>query len=414
MNTELYIARRLLKSKKNKQNYSRPIVNIAVAGIALGLIVMTIAVSVLTGFKQEIRDKVSGFGSHLQVVNYDNSSSYETKPITENQEWLDEVSQLEHVTHIQRYITKAGIIKTEAYLEGVMLKGVDADFDWSFFKKYLIDGDIPEITDSVKSNDVLISENLARRLKLNTGDDLRMYFIQDPPRMRKFTISGIYDTELEELDKIYIFVDIKHLRKLNNWEDDHISGFEILIDDFDYLFETDMAVTRIVGNNYSPDLESLRVKNITSQYPQIFDWLNLQDTNMWVILILMVVVAGFNMVSGLLIIILERTNMIGILKSMGTTNFSIRKVFLYHAGFLISRGLLWGNLLGIGLCLLQQHFGIIKLDPGSYYVSMVPINLNLLHLVILNAATMLVTILMLILPSMLVTRISPSEAIKFQ
>jgi lipoprotein-releasing system permease protein len=414
MNTELYIARRLLKGKKNKENYSRPIVNIAVAGIALGLIVMIIAVSVLTGFKQEISNKVSGFGSHIQVINYDNSSSYETKPITENQEWLDEVSQLDHVTHIQRYITKAGIIKTEAYLEGVMLKGVDADFEWSFFKKYLSEGDIPEITDSVKSNDVLISENLARRLQLNTGDDLRMYFIQEPPRMRKFTISGIYDTQLEELDKVYIFVDIKHLRKLNNWEDDQISGFEILIDDFDYLFETDMAVTRILGNNYSPDLESLRVRNITAQFPQIFDWLNLQDTNMWVILILMVVVAGFNMVSGLLIIILERTNMIGILKSMGTTNSGIRKVFLYHAGFLISRGLLWGNVLGIGLCLLQHYFGVIKLDPASYYVSMVPINLNLFHLLILNAGTMLVTIVMLILPSMLVTRISPSEAIKFE
>ncbi|MEA3446854.1 MAG: ABC transporter permease [Bacteroidota bacterium] len=414
MNTELYIARRLLKGKKNKQNYSRPIVNIAVAGIALGLIVMIIAVSVLTGFKQEISDKVSGFGSHIQVTNYDSSSSYETKPITENQDWQDEVRELDHVTHIQRYITKAGIIKTEAYLEGVMLKGVDTDFDWSFFEKYLIEGSIPEITDSTTSNDVLISENLARRLKLNTGDDIRMYFIQEPPRMRKFEISGIYNTQLEELDKVFIFVDIKHLRKLNNWDENQISGFEILIDDFDYLFETDMAVTRIVGNNYSPDLESLRVRNITAQYPQIFDWLNLQDTNMWVILILMVVVAGFNMVSGLLIIILERTNMIGILKSMGTTNFSIRKVFLYHAVFLISRGLLWGNLFGIGLCLLQQQFGIIKLDPGSYYVSMVPINLNIVHILILDAGTMLVTILMLILPSMLVTRISPSEAIKFE
>ncbi|MGC9330668.1 MAG: ABC transporter permease [Bacteroidales bacterium] len=414
MNTELYIARRLLKGKKNKQNYSRPIVNIAVTGIAIGLIVMIIAVSVLTGFKQAIRNKVSGFGSHIQVVNYDNNSSYETQPITENQDWLGEVSRLDHVIHIQRYITKAGIIKTEAYIEGVMLKGVDTDFDWSFFEKYLIDGSIPVINDSTTSNNVLISENLARRLKLNTGDDLRMYFIQDPPRMRKFTISGIYDTQLEELDKIFIFVDIKHLRKLNNWDDDMISGFEILIDDFDYLFEADMAVTRIVGNNYSPDLESLRVRNITAQYPQIFDWLNLQDTNMWVILILMVAVAGFNMVSGLLIIILERTNMIGILKSMGATNFSIRKVFLYHAGFLISRGLLWGNLLGIGLCLLQQQFGIIKLDPASYYVSMVPINLNILHILILNLGTMLVTVLMLILPSMLVTRISPSEAIKFE
>ncbi|MGM0649735.1 MAG: ABC transporter permease [Bacteroidota bacterium] len=414
MNTELYIARRLLKGEKNKANYSRPIVNIAVAGIAIGLIVMILAVGILTGFKNEISNKVSGFGSHIQVSNYDNSSSYETRPITENQKWLDEVEELEHVHHIQRYITKAGIIKTEAYLEGVVLKGVDTDFDWTFFKQYITDGNIPAISDSTKSNDVLISEHLARRLKLKTGDDLRMYFIEDPPRMRKFQISGIYDTQLEELDKVYIFVDIKHLRKLNDWEEDQISGYEILIDDFDNLLETDKKITRIVGNNYSPDLETLRVRNITSQFPQIFDWLNLQDTNMWVILILMVVVAGFNMVSGLLIIILERTNLIGILKSMGTTNFSIRKVFLYHAGFLITRGLLWGNILGIGLCLLQLHFDFIKLDPSSYYVSMVPINLNVWHILILNAGTMLVTVMMLILPSMLVTRISPSEAINFE
>jgi lipoprotein-releasing system permease protein len=413
MNTELYIARRLLKGKKNKSNYSRPIVNIAVTGIALGLVVMILAVSILTGFKREIRDKVSGFGSHLQVTNYDNNNSFETQPITENQDWIDDVQALDGVTNVQRYITKAGIIQTDEYLQGIMLKGVDTDFYWEFFRQQLVDGSIPEITDSTKTNDVLISRYLANQLKLKTGDDLRMYFIQEPPRMRKFTIKGIYDSELEELDKVYVFADIKHLRKLNNWEDDQVSGFEILIDDFDDLIEMDWEVTRIVGNNYSPDRESLQVKNITVQFPQIFDWINLQDTNMWVILILMVTVAGFNMVSGLLIIILERANMIGILKSLGSPNVSIRRIFLYHAGFLISRGLLWGNLIGIGLCLLQQQFGLITLDPSSYYVSTVPINLNILHLLLLNIGTMLITVLMLLLPSMLVTRISPSEAIKF-
>ncbi|HKK66990.1 MAG TPA: ABC transporter permease [Bacteroidales bacterium] len=413
MNTELYIARRLLKGKKNKSNYSRPIVNIAVTGIALGLVVMILAVSILTGFKREIRDKVSGFGSHLQVTNYDNNNSFETQPITENQDWIDEVQDLDGVTNVQRYITKAGIIQTDEYLQGIMLKGVDTDFYWEFFRQQLVDGSIPEITDSTKTNDVLISRYLANQLKLKTGDDLRMYFIEDPPRMRKFTIKGIYDSELEELDKVYVFADIKHLRKLNNWKDDQVSGFEILIDDFDKLIDMDWEVTRIVGNNYSPDRESLQVKNITVQFPQIFDWINLQDTNMWVILILMVTVAGFNMVSGLLIIILERANMIGILKSLGSPNASIRRIFLYHAGFLISRGLLWGNLIGVGLCLLQQQFGIISLDPASYYVSTVPINLNIIHLLLLNISTMLITVLMLLLPSMLVTRISPSEAIKF-
>lgn len=410
MNTELYIARRMLRGEKNKGNYSRPIVNIAVTGIALGLVVMILAVAILTGFKQEIRNKVSGFGAHLQVTNYDNSSSFETRPITENQEWIEPVSELEGVQNIQRYITKAGIIQTEEYLQGIMLKGVDTDFNWKFFRQQLVDGHVPQISDSSKTNEALISQYLANQLMLSVGDDLRMYFIQEPPRMRKFIISGIYDSELEELDKIFVFADIKHLRKLNNWEDDQISGFEILIDDFDKLIEMDRKATRIIGNNYSPDRETLTVKNITTQYPQIFDWINLQDTNMWVILILMVLVAGFNMVSGLLIIILERANMIGTMKSLGATNFTIRKIFLYHAGFLITRGLLWGNLIGIGLCVLQQSFGLITLDAASYYVSTVPVNLNLLHLLILNIGTMLITVLMLIVPSMLVTRISPSEA----
>ncbi len=413
MNTERFIARRLMQGEKSNNNYSRPIVKIAVWGISIGLIVMILAVAVLTGFKQEISNKVIGFGSHLQVRNFDNNISYETIPITENQEWIDAALAIPNVHSIQKYVTKAGIIQTEDYIQGVVMKGVDTDFSWEFLKNYLVEGDTLTISDTVNSNNIVISANIAKKLDLKLGDRVKMFFIQEPPRMRRFTIHGIYDTQLEEMDKIFVFCDIKHLRKLNDWEDDQITGFEVQIDDIKELQNVDLALTRLVGSTFSPDNNTLAVDNIFDQYPQIFDWLSLQDKNMWVILILMLIVAGFNMISGLLIIILERANMIGIMKSIGASNFSVQKVFLYHAAFLIGRGLLWGNIIGIGLCILQQQFGIIQLDPTSYYVATVPINLSFLPILLLNIGTIFITVLMLILPSMLVTRISPAEAIRF-
>jgi lipoprotein-releasing system permease protein len=413
MNTERFIARRLMQGKASNSNYSRPIVKIAVWGISIGLIVMILAVAVLTGFKQEISNKVIGFGSHLQIRNFDNNISYETIPITENQDWIDDAYSIPNIHSIQKYITKAGIIQTEDYIQGVVMKGIDKDYSWKFLNDYLIEGDTLTISDSVNSNNIVISSNIANKLNLELGDKVKMFFIQEPPRMRRFTIHGIYDTQLEEMDKIFVFCDIKHLRKLNNWEDDQVSGFEVQIDDIEHLQDVDLALTRLVGSKYSPDNSTLAIDNVFDQYPQIFDWLGLQDKNMWVILILMLVVAGFNMISGLLIIILERANMIGIMKSIGASNISIQKVFLYHAAFLIGRGLLWGNIIGIGLCILQQQFGIIQLDPSSYYVATVPVNLSFLPILLLNLGTILITVLMLVLPSMLVTRISPAEAIRF-
>ncbi|MEA1874117.1 MAG: ABC transporter permease [Bacteroidota bacterium] len=413
MNTERFIARRLMQGKTGNSNYSRPIVKIAVWGISIGLIVMILAVAVLTGFKQEISNKVIGFGSHLQVRNFDNNISYETIPITENQEWIEDAKAIPNVNRIQKYITKAGIIQTEDYIQGVVMKGVDNDFSWKFLNNYLIKGDTLTITDTANSNNIVISANIANKLNLKLGDKVKMFFIQEPPRMRRFKIRGIYDTQLEEMDKIFVFCDIKHLRKLNNWEDDQVSGFEVNINDVEQLQAVDLALTRLVGSKYSPDNSVLAVDNVFDQYPQIFDWLSLQDKNTWVILILMLIVASFNMISGLLIIILERANMIGIMKSIGANNISIQKVFLYHAAFLIGRGLLWGNIIGIGLCILQQQFGIIQLDPSSYYVATVPVNLSFLPILLLNLGTIFITVLMLILPSMLVTRISPAEAIRF-
>ncbi len=413
MNTELYIARRLMRGKADNSNYSRPIVKIAVIGISIGIVVMLLSVAVLTGFKKEISDKVIGFGSHLQIQNYDNNVSYETLPISANQSWIDDVKQISHVVNIQKYITKAGIIQTDDYLQGVVMKGIDTDFSWTFFSDYMLEGKTLQIVDSVKSNDIVLSKNIASRLNIKLGDKVKMYFIQDPPRMRKFKVAGIYDTQLEELDKVFVFCDIKHLRKLNNWSDNQVSGFEVQIDDLKALPETDKKLTRLLGSNFSPDGEVLLVETIFNQYPQIFDWLDLQDKNMWVVLILMLVVAGINMISGLLIIILERANMIGVLKALGSPNVSIQKIFLYHAAMLIGKGLLWGNLIGIGVCVLQQQFGIIHLDPSSYYVTTVPINIQCLPVLLINLGTVLITVLMLVLPSMLVTRISPAEAIQF-
>lgn len=413
MNVEYYIAKRLLKKQKGGNRFSRPIVSIAIVGIALGLAVMILAVAIVTGFKNEITQKVIGFGSHIQIVNYDTNTSYETMPISNQQEWTEDIKHIDGVVHIQQFITKAGIFKTDNYLQGVVLKGVGSDFEWSFFKTHLIDGELIEICDTIQTNQVVISKYLANALQLSVGDDIRTYFIQDPPRMRKFNVAGIYDTGLEDLDKIYVFVDIKHLQKLNNWENNQITGFEVLLDDYSHLTNAELQITKLIGNRFTEDGSMLRTSNIRSEYPQIFDWLSLLDMNVWVILILMVSVAGFNMVSGLLVLILERVNMIGILKSLGAKNFSVRKVFLYHASFLTLRGLLIGNIIGVFICLIQIKWGVFTLDPSSYYVSSVPINLSLIHLLLLNAGTLIVTFVMMIVPSLLIARISPIQAIQF-
>jgi lipoprotein-releasing system permease protein len=388
-------------------------VAIAIGGIAIGLAVMIVSVAIVTGFKNEISKKVIGFGAHIQIVNFDSNTSYETLPISDKQTWINQVKSIEGVESLNKYIVKAGIVKTNDYLHGVVFKGIDTDFNWKFFKQYLVAGDTLIICDTTKTNNVVISKYIADALELKLGDSFGAYFIQDPPRMRKFTVSGIYNTQLEDLDKLFVFVDIKHLRKLNDWKDDQITGFEIHVDDFTKITEYEILVNRIVGNNFSPDGSMLKVNNIQDEYPGIFDWLSLLDINVWVILSLMVAVAGFNMVSGLLVIILERVNMIGIMKSMGATNLSVEKVFIYHAGFLTVKGLFWGNIIGIGLCLLQIYTGFISLDPESYYVSTVPINLNLFYILMLNLGTLLITVLMMVLPSMVISKISPSDAIRF-
>jgi len=413
MNFPYFIAQRLIKGRKEETSFSRPINIIAIIGIATGLAVMILAVAILTGFKQEIRDKVVGFGSHIQIMNFDSNISFETTPISDTQSFVPKIKKIPGIRHIQVFATKAGIIKTEEDIQGVVLKGVGSDYDWSYFSSNIVDGSVFNVTDTSRTDKVIISKKISDMLRLKTGDSFAMHFVQDPPRMRKFTISGIYETSLEEFDKIYVFCDIGHIKRLNGWDETMVSGFEIFIDDFDDLISMTQEVRDAVGYRVTEEEPQFKITNIRSKYPQIFDWLNFQDINVIIIIILMVVVAGFNMISGLLILILEKTNMIGILKALGSDDKSIRKVFLYQAAYLIGKGLLWGNIIGLGFAYLQLKTQLISLDPASYYIKTVPVNLELSHILILNAGTMVAIIIMLLVPSQLISHITPVKAIRY-
>lgn len=413
MNLPYFIAKRLIKGKDDQKSFSKPINVIAIVGIALGLAVMIISVAVLTGFKKEIREKIVGFGGNIQIVNYDSNISYETSPIRQGKEFVDKIKELPEVTHIEVFATKAGIISTGEEIQGVVLKGVGSDFDWGYFSKNMVEGVFFTVNDSVRTDEVIISKKISDMLRLKPGDSFNMHFIQDPPRVRRFNVAGIYETSLEEFDEIYVFCDINHIKRLNGWDDDQISGFEIFIDDFDELDRMTLAVRDAVGYSITEEEESYKITNIRLKYPQIFDWLGFQDLNVAIIIVLMLIVAGFNMISGLLILILEKTNMIGILKALGSNDKTIRRTFLYQAAYLIAIGLAWGNLIGIGLALLQSTTGIISLDPTSYYLKSVPINLELTHVLLLNAGTMAIIIAMLLLPSKLISKITPVKAIRY-
>ena len=413
MKTEFFIANRITFSRKDGRSFTGPIVNISVAGIALGLAVMILSMAIVTGFRDEVSKKVTGFSADVQISNFDANNSFETQPVSIQDIPLNKIAALDGVTHYQPYIVKSGIIKTTDDIQAVVLKGVDKSYDWSFLRSHLVTGDTFPIVDSVKSNRIFMSSYVANLLHLDVGDKLSVYFVQDPPRVRPFIVSGLYKTSIEDFDRVYALVDMRHLQKVNNWDSTQVSGFEIMIDDFDRLEEWSDSIFFIAGNNFMKGGSSLKVTNIKERYPQIFDWLNLQDMNVWVILALMLAVAGFNMISGLLILILEKTSMIGLLKALGYSNWHIQKIFLIQSFFLVVKGLVWGNVIGIGLCLLQQHFSIVPLDEASYYMSTVPINLKWLHVVALNIGTLISTLMVMLLPSLLVSHISPAKAVKF-
>lgn len=403
----------MIGSRKDRKGFSRSIVGIAIFGIALSLAVMIVAIAVVTGFEKEITGKITGFDAHIRIQNLDSNLSWETAAVPSGLESVESLGELDGIEHIQSYALKAGIIKTGEELHGAVLKGVDADYDWSFIEKHLTDGDVFRVNDTVRSKLVVLSKSTAELLKLKPGDRFTMYFINDPPRARTFTIAGTYSTSLEEFDRLYIFSDIKQVQRLNQWNKGEVSGYELTINDMSRLPELAAQVREKVAFDFLDDGSRLSVETIEENNRQIFDWLKLQDMNVVVLIILMLIVAGFNMISGLLILILERTNMIGIMKALGSKNVSIRKIFLYQSAHLTIRGLLWGNLFGLLICMAQLHLNLIPLDPSSYYLDTVPMNLNPLHILLLNIGTMVITYLFLLIPSMVIARISPDKSIKF-
>lgn len=410
----LFIARRLYRESDGGKQVSRPAVLIAMAGIAIGLAVMIIAVAVVIGFKSEVRNKVIGFGSHIQITNLDAVNSYETHPVAVGDSMIAALSAYPEVNHVQRYSTKPGMIKTDDAFQGMVLKGVGPEFDSRFIKEYLIEGEVPVFSDSVSGNQVLISKALATKMKLKLGDKIYTYYIQEDVRARRLTIAGIYQTNFSEYDNLFLLTDLSLVNRLNGWKPEQVSGVELQVRDYDKLEDITYEIAADTDNRRDEFGGVYYVRNIEQMNPQIFAWLDLLDLNVWVILFLMIGVAGFTMISGLLIIIIERTNMIGILKALGANNFTIRKTFLWFAVFLIGKGMLWGNVIGLTFCILQSQFGLFKLDPETYYVDSVPVSFNIFLFLLINIGTLLSAVLMLIGPSFLITKINPASSMRYE
>ena len=406
MNFELFTAKKILQGNSEGNRFSAPIIRISILAIALGMAVMIIALAVVTGFQTEIRNKIVGFGSHISITSYNTDNPLEAKPIDRNQDFYSSIKENPKVDNIQVFANKGGIIKTDEDIYGIVLKGIDKDYDWSFFEDKLVNGTIFSIEDSSKSNSILISEYVANKLFLKVGDDIKIYFIQEPPRIRKFTISGIYNTGFGEMDEVIAICDIRHIQKLNDWSENLVAGFEVSINDFEDLEAVDEEIYHSIGYNFNST-------SIKKSRADIFNWLELQDINVFVIIILMLLVAGINIISTLLIMVIERTNMIGILKSIGANNLSVRKIFLYSATYLVGVGLFWGNLIGISFCILQSKFEFLKLDQDAYYIDHVPIEISGLDIIGLNIGTLVISVIMLLIPSLIISKISPAKAIKF-
>lgn len=415
MGLELFIAKKIYFGKGNDgRKAAPPAVRIAIIGIALGLAVMILSVAIVVGFKKEVRAKVIGFGSHIQITNLESNSSYETTPIALNDTLMNRLRSFAGIRHVEPFATKPGILKTENDFQGIVLKGVDENYDWSFFKKNLKAGDVFTVVPDSTTTNVLISQVLADWHHLKVGDSFLTYFIQEDVRPRKFRISGIYDTGFFDYDKLFVIADIKQVRRLNNWDKDQVSGLELLVKDYDELDQTTEELYFEMSNKQDRNGNSYYVRSIKELNPMIFNWLDALDTNVIMILLLIFAVAGFTMISGLLILILERTNMIGILKALGQNNRSIRKIFLYISLFLIGKGMLWGNIIGITLCIIQAQFHLLPLNPSVYYVDAVPIDLNIISLLLLNIGTLAASMLMMLGPSYIITKIDPAKSIRFE
>lgn len=404
--TEWKIAQKLYFSDSNNRRSSRPAVRVALGGIIVGVMVMIVAISVVVGFKQEITQKVAGFGSHIQVVNFDNNSTYELKPITISDSLLHTLQAIPHVTHVSTFASKPGIIKTDSAFQGIVFKGTDY---WHYFEQNLVEGTLPEAP-----NEVLLSTHLARQLQLHVGDNFLCYFIQDDLRVRRLYIAGLYNTCMTELDELFILGDIALVRQLNGWQTNQASGIELLVDDLRHLDETTHLVYFATANRLNEQGEAYYTQNLEQLNPNIFGWLDLLDMNVVIIIVLMLAVSGFSIITGLIILILDSVSLIGTLKALGANNQFVRRIFIYQAIMLIGKGMLWGNVIGLGLCALQYFTHLIPLDAASYYVSYVPMAFPWGWWIALNVGTLLVSWLILLAPSAIVTQISPAKVMHFE
>lgn len=409
MNLEYFIAKRLIAAKSYKSSISSPIIKIAITAIAIGIIMMIMAVATGVGLQDKIREKVSAFNGHIIISNFDdNQSQVTTEPISTQQSFYPKFKNIDGITHIQAVASKAGIIRTEKAFEGIIYKGVGKDYNFTNLEEYLVDGKIPNLKSDLNA-EILISEYLAKRLQLKVGDKFLTFFMKENgklPNKRNFLITGIFNSGFQEFDATYIIGDIRHVQLINKWETTEVGAFEVFVDDFSKIKQKGEEVYKEIPPTYNS-------VTIEEKYYSIFEWLKLFDFNILVILIVMIVVATINMVVALLVLILERTQMIGILKAMGANNWNVRKIFLYNAFYLIVRGLFWGNLIAISLLLIQKTFGVIQLNPENYYVNQAPVSINLFHIFLLNTGTVVVCLIVLLIPSYIITKISPVKAIRF-
>ncbi|MBD0726412.1 transmembrane permease [Flavobacterium sp. L1I52] len=410
MNLEYFIAKRLITAKNNKSSISAPIIKIAISAISIGMVMMIVSVATGIGLQQKIREKISAFNGHIIIANYDNNQSDATLvPVSKNQKFYPKFNSVPEVSHIQAVASKAGIIRTAEAFEGIVFKGVGTDYKWDNIKEYLVSGRLPDVSGQLNP-EVVISQYLANRLKLKVGDGFNTFFMKEGqsklPNVRRFKIVGIFNSGFQEFDASFVLGDIRHIQRINKWKTDQVGAFEVFVNDFDNI--------KTVGEQvYQHSGSTLDSQTIVERYSYIFEWLQLFDFNIVVILIVMILVATINMVVALLVLILERTQMIGILKALGASNWSIRKTFLYNASYLIYRGLFWGNLIGIGILLIQKYFGVVHLNPENYYVNEAPVYINVFYIILLNVLTVAVCFLVLLIPSYIITKITPVKAIRF-
>ena len=415
MNLPLFIAKKIYSDKGDKRKVSRPAIRIATVGVAIGLAVMIVTVSVVLGFKHTIRDKVVGFGSHIQVHNvltYNGSDQY---PVCIDDSMMQMIGSVDGVSHVERFAMTQGILKTDEDFLGVAFKGVGPEYDMTFLKSHLVEGEMPEFSDSTSKQKLLMSKMIADKLRLKAGDKVFAYFIDGQDvRTRRYTVSGIYQTNMTRFDENLCFIDLYAASRLNGWLNGEVTGVEVKVKDFELLQLTEDRFVEKINRSIDPQGNVLTTETIYELYPQVFSWLELLDINVWIILALMVCVAGFTMISGLLIIILERTQMIGILKAVGARNKTIRHTFLWFSVFIIGQGLFWGNVIGLGIVLLQQYTGFVTLDPQTYYVSEAPMELNLPLIAAINVATLLICVFVLIAPSYLISHIHPAKSMRYE